>query len=237
MRLIFIHIPKTGGTTFKDIVKKNFKVDKTMYLYEMNMNELPYSNYTRRNIKINNLKNSDITDIDLIQGHFFFTNNNELKKDFKFLTFIRNPVDRVISEYWHSKTISDHPYYLIIKNKKLSLLEYIDEFPFTARNFQTKILSGDSFQEDQNVSEKNLDHAIKNLGAKIFFGITELYDKSLIYLKYNDLLNKISYVRHNTRNYNKEINRKFTRYPISGLIDFYQIRQQYLPHRLHKEFP
>jgi hypothetical protein len=88
MKIIFIHIPKTGGTTLKDILIRDYGEDN--YYEDTSDFGVP-----------------DISSIDkqLISGHISF--NYSLDSNI-LLTMLRNPIDRIISHYRHV-LYNDHP--------------------------------------------------------------------------------------------------------------------------------
>ncbi len=88
LQIVFFDIPKTGGTTFKEILMKNNPNGSYHHLIESG--EKAESNLILNKLKVH----------DLVFGHFRFV--PELVGESRFLlTFLRNPADRVVSNFLH----------------------------------------------------------------------------------------------------------------------------------------
>lgn len=96
-KLIFVHVPKCGGTTMKGILQKVYgegiRSDKTenssMRLKTLGKKGKPF-NYTRQLWK----------EYPCIIGHFPMSKYSMLRRDgWKFATWIRDPVERIVSIY------------------------------------------------------------------------------------------------------------------------------------------
>ena len=89
-----IHIPKTAGTTFRELLQKYYGEAICLHYYR------PFD-YTGRPI------DEIPSGTQCVHGHFgarrFLENYNEIE----LITWIRNPVDRVVSEYEHLKRSPD----------------------------------------------------------------------------------------------------------------------------------
>jgi hypothetical protein len=110
INLLFIHIPKTGGSVIENGIKKKYK----QTLYSGRTNDLLPHPY--------NTKSSQ---------HQFYTTlyeyRNKLNLNFdkiKIFSVVRNPYDRIISDlFWHSlikKEFTDEQVYDVIKNNYLN---------------------------------------------------------------------------------------------------------------------
>ncbi len=88
LQIVFFHIPKTGGTTFKELLMKNNPGGSYHHLKEG-------GEKADTSVVLDKLEKHN-----LVFGHFRF--NPELTGDSRFLlTFLRNPEDRVISNFLH----------------------------------------------------------------------------------------------------------------------------------------
>lgn len=89
-KLVFLHIPKTGGTSLRLELEKSFKVYN--YYYE----KLIINN--NKDIKIND-------DYQIVAGHrqFIFLNKYFSIEKNIYLTILRNPIERYISHFNHYK--------------------------------------------------------------------------------------------------------------------------------------
>ncbi|WP_051428308.1 sulfotransferase family 2 domain-containing protein [Bacillus sp. J33] len=86
--LIFMHIPKTGGTTLSRIIDMQYKPNE---IYRT------YKNVVKAQGKMTD------NNIRCIQGHDYFGIHKQINKPFKYVTLLRDPVERVISNYYYSR--------------------------------------------------------------------------------------------------------------------------------------
>jgi len=106
--LIFLHIPKTAGTTFSRILRR--KLVGLSPLRWMNYHILtgfPKNPDDRRIAHINALPESKRRKVRLYQGHMGFGIHEKLDLPCHYLAFIRDPIERVISAY-HQLQRSNH---------------------------------------------------------------------------------------------------------------------------------
>jgi hypothetical protein len=126
MSLIFLHIPKTGGKTFKGVL---FKQN-----YRGRILEKPWNISSEDWIKLVKKTNKKYK---AIIGHMPFGIHNVYKfKGFEYITILRNPIDRVISNYYH---------FMRNPSSKFKNKSFIDALDMSVdfNNLQTRMLSGD----------------------------------------------------------------------------------------------
>lgn len=179
MTIINIHIPKNGGTTFNDIIKRNFA---NAYV--------PYYKYHEENRKGIGKPLSEVEFlkfveqcppfIKIISGHHIHpasaSNNEKYRLDY--LTFIRHPIDRILSLYhyerkWSTRKPEIYGYHHCSQKP---FEEYIDiraEKDTALSNWQVYDLTGEFSGEI----------AIELLKNFLFVGLVEEFDKSLLLLQ------------------------------------------------------
>ena len=95
--IFFYHIPKCGGTTFCDLMailfKKSIRVNGTLFKNNDKGGTTAYENF---NQKEDLIKSSSL---DFLYGHVPFEIHNKVKDKFKFITILREPIQRCISHY------------------------------------------------------------------------------------------------------------------------------------------
>ena len=174
--LIYIHIGKTGGTTFLSISEKNFSSDERLPVYT-NTNHGEY------------VKSHSLERIKYVYGHMFFGIHHYIPFSTTYITLLRDPVDRVISEFYFNY------YKPNVLNKQSysfdNIEEFIDKEYFC--NHQSKILLG-NFSLPENAYEQ-----IQNIINQHFslIGITELFDESIFLIKKQFGWKEIEYRKEN----------------------------------------
>ncbi|MEK6934678.1 MAG: sulfotransferase family 2 domain-containing protein [Nanoarchaeota archaeon] len=171
---IFLHVPKTGGLTVRNHIVNNFRKDKILELYS-------YQGRKQVINRIKHLKNKD--DIQVIIGHGAYYGIHKLfNKKYRYILFLRHPVDRMISNYnfqitrLSDKTIDPRDLErarksMVKSNKTISLEKYLK---ITNKNDLCRFLMKSFFDKDiKNMNESNLRKLKNNLNKFYFIGITE----------------------------------------------------------------
>ncbi len=172
-KLIFIHIPKTAGSSFVSILKRNFKPNELFLATAGRLSNKEYylnslNEYLRLDQKTKNK-------IKVIRGHFTHDNNKLFDRDCTYITFLRNPIERYISEYYFIKGNPRNALHDICN--QISLEEYILDDKYQFDNLQTRFVAGDLLSK---ADDSMLEIALQNLQANNFyFGITERFEESL----------------------------------------------------------
>lgn len=159
---IFMHIPKTGGTTLNAIFRNQY--DKNQFYDHL----FPVDNMRKKYTELNQEAKNNIK---AVSGHYSYGIHEFFSKPFTYFTMLRNPVDRVISQYFFLKsTPTIYP-----EVKDMTFTEFINWAP-TAKNGQTKQVSG--LFENPSVEK-----AKENLRTFKVVGITERFDETLFFMK------------------------------------------------------
>ena len=171
--LFFLHIPKAGGTTFYDIIYRNLayrevaKIDGTQIgksIAELSAQPMAVKNRFA-----------------CVAGHFQFGYHKQFSCDHTYITFLRNPVDRVISLFYQIQNVPQHPLHGIAVQNKMDIHSFaVSNLTSEIDNDQVRRISG---SENKTVTSADLAHAIENLERSFsFVGICEEYDRSLVLL-------------------------------------------------------
>lgn len=177
-RLIFLHIPKAGGTTLHKILDRvygnpiNLRDKFGMVLGE----------------SLLNLTSDQRENLFMVKGHMHFGLHKYIAEEgVKYITFLRDPVERVVSHYFFVKRTSGHYLHKIVKDSNMTLLDYaLSDLTWELDNGQVRNLINGG-ETNIQCSEKSLEEAKRNLKELfVTIGITEKFDESLILLK-NDL--------------------------------------------------
>ncbi|WP_036478991.1 sulfotransferase family 2 domain-containing protein [Myxosarcina sp. GI1] len=178
--IIFQHIPKTAGTTLRYIIQYQYSPGAICELYG------DAGSHAERIDKLKNLSKSEREKIKIINTHLGFGLHEFLSQPYTYITFLRDPVDRVISMYYYYQK-TNNPLF-----QNLSLQEFVESYP-AVQNGMTKNFSGVTLKrqllppekkDTVPFSEENLAIAKQNLQNQFkFIGILERFDESAILLK------------------------------------------------------
>jgi hypothetical protein len=128
VEIISVHIPKTAGTTFLDILLKIYGHEKVLRDYP------PHETYSSDDPLPSHIK--------VVHGHFLPIKYHDQDAHAKRIVWLRHPVSRLVSEYLFAKKIKDdiNPVHIEIAKGKLSFLDFcmIPEM----RNFMSYQLQG-----------------------------------------------------------------------------------------------
>jgi hypothetical protein len=173
-KIIFLHLPKCGGTTFHSILER-------MYLKEEIFDIKVIDDLRLNKEDFISLPPKEKDKLKLLKGHMEFGLHKYFSEDSKYITFLRDPIERIISYYFFVKRHPNHRLY------KLNLLN--DEMSFY--DFVTKIKEGDIHNGQirliSGINDKNefmLEKALENIDKHFsFVGTLEKFDESLIILQ------------------------------------------------------
>ncbi|WP_332694852.1 sulfotransferase family 2 domain-containing protein [Halalkalibacter lacteus] len=177
--LIHLHMPKTAGTTLKHIIKKNIPPSVNFDIYE---------DLQQRKKKLIALSKKHVT---CIQGHFPFGVHQYFTNPCTYITMLREPTDRIISQYYFIRSRPKHTQYQ--KVSRMSLEEY--QLQPENINQQTRFISG---QVESPITLLDLEQAKENIEKYFsFVGITEMFNESLFLLQKRFSWNNITYTKQN----------------------------------------
>lgn len=181
--IIFIHIPKTAGTSIRKIAEKEYNIQQIRSYY---------AGYQDAFNKLKGTPQHKLKAVKWVQGHFQFGLHEAMAQPVKYITMLRHPADRVISFYYFLRENPRHPLYQ--KAKLLNLKDFILSEDKAIQdgicNLQTILISGDGTPSVEK-ARKNIDEHF------IMVGLTERFNESLFLIR-KKLGWKVPYIsRHN----------------------------------------
>ena len=173
-KLIFQHLPKCGGTTFNSILAQNYTTEETFSIKVIN------------NIKLNTqdfiqLSSTEKEKIYLLKGHMEFGLHGNFASKVDYITFLRNPIERIISFYYYVKRKPNHSLFKTNDfTQDITLHEFVTKINREdANNGQIRFISGLDDTED-----KMLERAIYNIDNHFsHVGLLERFDESILLLQ------------------------------------------------------
>jgi Sulfotransferase family len=190
--LVFVHIPKTAGTTLRTILNMNEPGARSRSLGNVfkgggGLSKAPVE--SMRSGRGPDLKEG----VRILRGHFplgireYLPNYLPKQKELRCFTFLREPTDRTLSHYFAIRDRfegADEPG----KHTNSTLpadptLEDALAGGYVHDNLHTRMLCGDP-EPFGEVTEEMLERAKRNLSEDlVFFGLTERFDESLVMAK------------------------------------------------------
>ena len=179
--LIFVHIPKTAGTTFKSVLFNHFKPEERIVvdskdwlepnLYINSREGLPDAKQIKPN---NNVK--------FIMGHFKASRFSNLYPTADLITWVRDPLQRIVSSYYYYLFITPDSRGVLKKHRKYDIID-IEKFV--------------SHNANKNSMSKQLNISLNKFK---FIGIAENFSKELI--RYQTIMNSKELALEATKDYN-----------------------------------
>ena len=174
--IIFLHLPKTAGSTINRIIDRQYE---------------PEVVYTIEGNTLSSLRDFEQLDektrgaIRVFKGHAEYGIHRFLKGKSKYFTFLREPIERTLSEYYFILRATGTPYHQYVVDNNLTLIEVIhsEEPLIMMRNTQTMLLAGKWRNGSNTCNNKILDQAKKNLRNHFYVGLTNQFDASVCLFK------------------------------------------------------
>ena len=191
--LIYLHIPKTAGTTVRSIFARQFPKNALCKV----PNVIPMETFLA-------LSPEQKRQYRCFFGHMVFGLHEHLAGSSIYISMLRNPVDRIISDYYHAKRNKEHGRYEQINANNWSLADYAR---FRAEeqgiaNTETRFISGQfgltAGAPFDPMPASALDTAKENIRTRFkAVGLQEQFDTSLILFKQVMGWKNVNYVRKN----------------------------------------
>ena len=170
--VVFMHIPKAAGLTLRSVLRRQYGPEELISVYAPRMED------TFREIAA--MDDRRKRRARALIGHVRFGVHELLPNPCRYVTILRDPVRRVISDYRYIRRTFGHPLHVIVNT--MSLAEFVTNGVTSgAQNGQVKYLSQTQWpSEGLTVGEQDLRRAQANLSEHfIVAGLTERFDASL----------------------------------------------------------
>lgn len=179
MKIIFLHIPKAGGTTIHSIINRCYS-PKEIHNIIIQKGRLTIQEFIELDVEAKN-------EINILKGHLVFGLHESFPnpRDVKYITYLRNPVDRIISQFKYIHKMPNHYLYEKVKSSGISAVDFaLSDWSIELDNGQVRLISGFNPVELNVIRNEHLEIARSNLKSHfIFTGILENFDDSLLLMK------------------------------------------------------
>jgi hypothetical protein len=168
--LIFLHIPKTGGTTMWPILERLYGAEQVMRVNQEKRRG--YSIYDAAR----DFLQEHAYDYSVVGGHFrSFAVHTATDRPCRFIAVLRHPVKRIISNYFFIKRKPHH-----WRRQRFEEIDNLEEgVELMQSNHQVRCLA--DLPKDVEVTEADLETAKRNVAQHFAgIGLTERFDESLI---------------------------------------------------------
>jgi hypothetical protein len=170
--IIFIHLPKTAGTTLNRLIEWEYPLTQ---MYSVDPVFFEWSAAHLRNLPEHRLRR-----MRMFKGHMFFGLHEVLPQPSTYITVLRNPIDRVLSAYYYMSTYKLHPTYWRLRREGWSVEQYVERS--TRDNVQSKIIARADYhaQCTEEILKRAIDHLDRYFSV---VGLSERFEESLALMK------------------------------------------------------
>lgn len=182
---VFVHMPKAGGSTLQGIIQRQFAPAATFDIHGESL-ETVQSSVDR----LRRLPEAEREKIACLKGHVPFGIHRWLPRPPRYVTMLRNPVQRIVSDYYFARNTPGHILYERMRRDRLSLKDFIllrDEQGLSdlyCRMLSETVILDRLADSPRALPPSALGAAKGNLERSFAaVGITERFDESLLLMQ------------------------------------------------------
>jgi Sulfotransferase family len=168
--LIFLHIPKTAGTTLNRIIEWQYNPLSIFTMDPYRIRATPE--------RLKKLPEARRRRLRMVRGHFYYGIHEFLPQGATYITMLREPVARFLSAYYFLQRRPLHPMHRKVKSERIGVEDFIRLTP-RRQNLQCSLIAG--IKSNGKCEASTLEIAKENL-VKSFsvVGISERFEESLM---------------------------------------------------------
>lgn len=193
--LIYLHIPKTAGSTLNAILESHYTAGESYATSQTWLH--PDGSYDG----FHALSAAEKRRLRLLTGHMGFGFHRYLPQKAHYITVLRDPVERVLSHYSFERHLPVAPVYEALNSGEMDLKGYVRFYAEVAEmdNLQTRIVSGNWQKRGEGpCTPAMLATAQENLRRHFLaVGLTERFDEFYLLLKRRLGWSHTFYLTHN----------------------------------------
>jgi hypothetical protein len=166
---VFLHVPKTAGSSLRTVLSRHYGARHVLYfdLGAGDRRSMPEIAAALRSRMAGR-------EIRLITGHQFLGLHEALREPCLYFSMLRDPVERVLSEYFYAFTYPHHAQREEIVSGRLSPMAFLTGPRHGGGDAQARQLAGRSARPVLEAALANLESSIAAIG------IAEEFDRSLL---------------------------------------------------------
>ncbi|GJM43020.1 MAG: hypothetical protein DHS20C20_33020 [Ardenticatenaceae bacterium] len=184
--VIYLHIPKTAGSTLHAILNQIYPQEQLLHL----------KGNPHIDSAVAQFKQQDETtkqSIRLLTGHIDYGLHNWLPQPATYFTIMRDPVERLLSYYYFILRTPDHPRYEEMTCHNIGIADFAKNI--LGHNNQTRYLAG-TWLKDIPCTDKTLATAKQHIVEDFsLVGLSEQFDTTLLLLKHKLNWPRLPYYR------------------------------------------
>lgn len=135
---IFVHIPKSSGSTIRTILSREYGV-RNIFFFEQKSGEWKKFASSPVEFLRNGIQDGQIR---LITGHQPFGVHSLINIPCRYFSMIRDPVDRALSDYYYAYPYETHRFRDKILSGRVSVEEYLENDVYCSACEQIDMLAG-----------------------------------------------------------------------------------------------
>lgn len=169
--VIFVHIQKTAGQTFRTILNQKFGSDRCL--------EIGKSAHHVSIQCLGKMPKEKRDEFHCVMAHLPYGLHTYFDKPCYYITLLRDPVERAVSQFFYICRTPSNERYRLIKETDFSFLSYVEHDEFgRSDNMQIRYIINDFVKEkiDMEGYELAKDALLKKFAL---FGITERFEDTI----------------------------------------------------------
>lgn len=170
--LLFLHIHKTAGSTFHNIIERQYDRKRTQNIYHM-VNGLE---------AFHQLPVAQRNSLQLVKGHFPYGIHSVMNGTSEYITVLREPIERTLSHFHHISSDPNHVHHKKISALNFSLSKVLENgVVMNLDNNMVRMLSGENRTPYGEVTNEMLEKADDHLEKHFaIVGLQSRFDEFLL---------------------------------------------------------